>query len=70
MGSDPVELKVRVIVVTTRAALRHAGTDARERRAIVMRGRQLLDALEAESRDGDRPLVARARADLDALLEG
>jgi hypothetical protein len=69
MSRATVELKVRVILVTTRAALRHAGDDPAERRAVVLRGRELLDALAAETLDGEGAHVASARREMERLLD-
>ena len=66
--SDSIELKLRVIVVTTRAALRHARGDAGVRREIVGRGQALLDAIESDAGSDERPLIEQARADIEALV--
>lgn len=67
MASDSVDLRVRVILVTTRAALRHADGDPGHHRAIVLRGRALLDALRADLDDRAAQAVERGHAQLDEL---
>lgn len=69
MERPSVNLKLRVILVTTRAALRHADNDPAQRRAIVERGRSLLDTLASEEDGPDRAAIDAARAELDALVD-
>lgn len=65
---SPIDLKLRVIMVTTRAALRHAPDDPVERRVIVARGRELLTTLAAETTEADgREAIDRALAELDEM---
>jgi hypothetical protein len=66
MASGSIDLRLRVIIVTTRAALRHAA-DAEQRRAIVRRGRELVDELAERSDEEGSPALARAHTELDAL---
>lgn len=68
MERSSVDLKLRVILVTTRAALRHAGGDPAQAEAIVERGRSLLESLESEDGGPDRAAIEGARAELDGLL--
>jgi hypothetical protein len=63
------DLKLRVILVTTRAALRHADGDAAQSRAIVARGRALLETLASEGDRPDPPALEAARAELDGLID-
>lgn len=67
MSSDSIALKVRVILVTTRAALRHAAGDPEQRSAIVGRGRELVRALGVEVGHAEREEIDRAHAELDEL---
>lgn len=67
MPSDSIELKLRVILVTTRAALRHAAGDAEQRRAIVGRGRELVEALGQEAGGTAPDAIEHAHAQLDEL---
>jgi hypothetical protein len=67
MASDSVELRLRVILVTTRAALRHAASDPAQRRAIVRRGRELVEELAARSGEEATSALDGARVELDAL---
>jgi hypothetical protein len=64
-----VDLKLRVILVTTRAALRHAGGDPAQAEAIVERGRSLLEGLASEEDGPDPAAIDTARAELDGLLD-
>jgi hypothetical protein len=64
-----VNLKLRVILVTTRAALRHADSDPAQRKAIVERGRSLLEALASEEDGPDLAAIDGARAELDGLVD-
>lgn len=58
MGDSSVQLRIRVIVVSTRAALRSLSPEDPQARQVIERGRELLDALRSEtdgragSRDG------------------
>jgi hypothetical protein len=62
-----VDMQLRVIVVTTRAALRHANDDPLQRAAILARGRSLLESV-AERTSGDgRHALDQAFAQLDSL---
>ena len=63
------DLKLRVILVTTRAALRHADDDPAQAQAIVDRGRSLLDGLASEEDGPDGASIDAARAELDGLLD-
>lgn len=67
MSSDSIELKLRVILVTTRAALRHATDDPEDRRVIVGRGRDLVTGLGEGADDDARRSIERAHAELDEL---
>ncbi|HSK93762.1 MAG TPA: hypothetical protein VLA76_06875 [Candidatus Angelobacter sp.] len=71
MRIESPALRVRVILVTTRAALRHAPADDAQRRAIVGRGRALVDGLAQELNgqlhNGE---LDDAYAELDALERG
>jgi hypothetical protein len=64
-----VDLKLRVILVTTRAALRHADSDPAQRQAIVERGRSLLEALASEEDGLDLAAIDAARAEMDGLVD-
>jgi hypothetical protein len=66
VGREGIALKVRVVLVTTRAALRHTVGDAAKRRAVIERGRALLDDLRAEHPE-DGALIDEALADLNSL---
>lgn len=67
--SESVSLKLRVIVVTTRAALRHAADDPDQRRQIMGRGRALIEGVPADSAmEADD--VAQALAELDRMSAG
>lgn len=62
-----MDMQLRVIVVTTRAALRHADDDPLQRAAILARGRSLLESV-AEGAAGDgRQALDQAFAELDSL---
>lgn len=70
MDDGTVRLRIRVIVVSTRAALRSLGLDDPQADEVLERGRTLLAGLErAEtvSEDGARDAFVRARQELDAL---
>ncbi|MGI8830622.1 MAG: hypothetical protein ACR2I5_12730 [Candidatus Limnocylindria bacterium] len=70
MDDGTVRLRIRVIVVSTRAALRSLGLDDPQADEVLERGRTLLAGLErAEtvSEDGARDAFVRAREELDAL---
>lgn len=67
MESASIDLKVRVILVTTRAALRHAPRAGDERRAIIRHGHDLIDLLATEPGTDADNVIARAHAELDAL---
>jgi hypothetical protein len=67
MASDSIDLRLRVILVTTRAALRHAASDPEQRRSIVRRGQELVEQLAARSGDEDVSALEAAHAELDAL---
>ena len=62
-----VDLKLRVIVVTTRAALRHADGDPGQTRAIIDRGRSLLETLATDEPTAHREAIDQAVAELEAL---
>jgi len=66
---DPasIDLQLRVILVTTRAALRHAGGDPAERRATLLRGRELIEGLGRRTDPASRPTIEAACAELDEL---
>ena len=68
--SATIELKLRVIVITTRAALRHAASDPAQRRAIIERGKSLLEALALDEPAAHRPAIDQAFAEVDRLGEG
>lgn len=71
MAHRSVELKLRVVLVTTRAALRHADSVPERRRELVERGRALVEGVAASATDGaDRAAVDRAYAELDELASG
>ena len=63
------DLKLRVILVTTRAALRHADGDPDQRQAILERGRSLLATLASEEDGPDPAAIDAARAELDRLVD-
>ena len=65
-----VDLKLRVIVVTTRAALRHTDGDRAQARAIIDRGRAMLETLALHEPTADRSAIDQAVAELDALADG
>lgn len=67
MPSDSIDLKLRVILVTTRAALRHAAGDGEQRHVIVERGRELVRGLSATADEAARVEIERAHATLDEL---
>ena len=67
MAPVSIELKLRVILVTTRAALRHADRDSEDRRAILRRGRDLVESLATRAGPGADGAIERARAELDEL---
>ncbi len=69
MERSSVDLKLRVILVTTRAALRHADSDPAQRQAIVERGRSLLEALASEEDGLDLAAIDAARAEMDGLVD-
>ena len=66
---DSVALKIRVILVTTRAALRHAEDHPERRAEVVNRGRALIHQLRAEVPSDSQPAIDRAMAELDRLVE-
>ncbi len=67
MPSDSIDLKLRVILVTTRAALRHAAGDAEQQHVIVERGRELVRGLSDTADEAARVEIERAHATLDEL---
>ncbi|MEO6577770.1 MAG: hypothetical protein ABIO99_02595 [Candidatus Limnocylindria bacterium] len=70
MDDGRVRLRIRVIVVSTRAALRSLAVDDPQAFDVLERGRTLLAGLErAEAADenGARDGFAQAREELDAL---
>ena len=70
MGSAALGLELRVVLVTTRAALRHVGSDDDgQRAAIIDRGRSLIEGIAARSNaDGEqRATIDQALAELDSL---
>lgn len=70
MESASIDLKLRVILATTRAALRHAPREGDDRRAIVRRGHDLVDSLAAEHGADTDDVFARAHAELDEMAAG
>ena len=67
MASDSIDLKLRVVIVTTRAALRHSDDSPEQRRAILARGRELVAAIAADADGQAREAIDGAHAELDAL---
>ena len=70
MASDSIDLKLRVVLVTTRAALRHSDGNREQRRAIVARGRELVEAIAADAEGHAGETIDTARSELDALETG
>lgn len=68
-ATNSVDLKLKVVLVTTRAALRHAdgSTGPGQRRAIVRRGRALVDHVAQQANGTAGSAVKRARDELDKL---
>lgn len=64
-----MSLKLRVIVVTTRAALRHAAHDPHQRRQIIARGRALIEGVPVGSAE-EADDVAQALAELERMPGG
>jgi hypothetical protein len=67
---DAVDLQLRVIVVTTRAALRHVDGDPRRRALIIERGRALVEGVAQSVDDGSVDAIDRALAELASLADG
>jgi hypothetical protein len=67
--SASVGLRLRVIVVTTRAALRHADDDPAQRMAIIARGQALIGEVTTTTSEEDAD-VAQALAELDGMSGG
>lgn len=73
MSEANVQLRIRVIVVSTRAALRSLAPDDPQVARVIERGRDLLGALESESADGSqttRRVFDDARGEIDQLETG
>lgn len=68
MEPPSLELKLRVILVTTRAALRHADSGPTQR-AIVERGRSLLETMRHDEPVANRPAIDQALGELDRLVD-
>jgi len=62
-----VDMQLRVIVVTTRAALRHTDDDPLQRAAILARGRSLLESVAERAAGNGRQALDQAFAELDSL---
>jgi hypothetical protein len=67
--SASVSLRLRVIVVTTRAALRHAADDPSQRMAIIARGQALVGEV-APTTSAEVADVGQALAELDRMSGG
>ena len=72
MADASVNLRIRVIVVSTRAALRSLAPGDPQGPQVVERGRELLAALEAETSNGSDAATRafeHARASIDEMAE-
>lgn len=68
MAHRSIELQLRVVLVSTRAALRHTSGAPEQREAVIDRGRALLaDIAASATGDEDGVAVDEARAELDRL---
>lgn len=72
MADASVKLRIRVIVVSTRAALRSLAPGDPQAPRVVERGRGLLAALESETSDGSDAATQafeEARSRIDEMVE-
>lgn len=72
MDEAAIQLRIRVVVVTTRAAVRSLGNDTAQAGQAIRRGLVLIDGIEADVANNGiepvRPALAQARAELAGLL--
>lgn len=68
MDGPSIDLRIRVILVSTRAAARKLATDSVQRRAALARGHELLHGIERDvAADGGMAAVAAYRSALEEV---